>query len=220
VRLSYATIRYPSHGFTLIELLVVAAVAGVLLAGFTAFYLSQQRAVRHHQIEIETSQELRTALEQISRDLRSARKDITYDFNASPPPTPVPVGRPTFVTADTSNVEFTLDANDNGVVDADGTGPNLIGLLEHKGYRWNGSTLEQYDASVNANNWVSLAENVSAFTLTYRDCTQAILAAPVASPNNIKSIDILITVSRPVIGGLPVLRTESESVQLRNVRCP
>jgi type II secretory pathway component PulJ len=195
----------------------VIAVAGVLLAGFTAFYVSQQRAVRHQQIEVETSQALRTALEQISRDLRTARKDITYDFHATPPPTLV--GRPTFVTADTSNMEFTLDANDSGVIEADGTGPNLVGLLEHKGYRLNGSTLEQYDASVNANNWVPLADNVSAFALTYRDCNQATLATPVGTPNSIKSIDVSITVSRPVIGGLPVVRTESESIQLRNVRC-
>jgi prepilin-type N-terminal cleavage/methylation domain-containing protein len=215
---SYATTRYPSHGFTLIELLVVVAVAGVLLAGFTAFYLSQQRAVRHHQIEVETSQELRTALEQISRDLRSARKDVTYDFKATPPPTLV--GRATFVTADTSNVEFTLDADDSGVIEADGTGPNLVGLLEHKGYRLNGSTLEQYDGSVNANNWVPLAENVSALTFTYRKCDDTTFTpANQADRDLIAAIDILITVSRPVIGGLPVVRTESESVQLRNVRC-
>lgn len=185
-------------------------VAGLLLAGFTAFYLSEQRSFRHHQIEVETSQALRTALEQISRDVRSARKDITYDFNASPAPSLV--GRPTFSTADTSTVEFTLDANDDGVVTSNDP-------TEHKGYRRNStsSTIEQYDASTNT--WVTLADYVSAFTLTYRDCSQNALAAPVASPNSIKSIGISITVTRPVVGGVPVTRTETENVQLRNVRC-
>src|ERR1051325_3486429 len=72
-------------GFTLVELLVVIVVAGLLLAGFTTFYVSQQRALRHHQIEIEASQLLRTAIEQITRDVRSARRDITRDWNQHPP---------------------------------------------------------------------------------------------------------------------------------------
>jgi type II secretory pathway component PulJ len=185
-------------------------VAGVLLAGFTAFYLSQQRALRHHQIEIETSQALRTALEQISRDLRSARKDITRDFNAKPPSGGA---QPTFLTADTTNVEFQLDANDDGTITA--ADPS-----EHKGYRLTGSTIEQYQAD--SDSWATLADYVSAFTLTYRGgatCTRTVLPAPVATPNNIQSIDISITVNRPVVGGLPVVRTETESIQLRNVRC-
>jgi Tfp pilus assembly protein PilW len=183
------------------------AVAGILLAGFTAFYLSEQRSFRHHQIEVETSQALRTALEQISRDLRSARKDITRDFNATPPSGGA---QPTFLTANASNVEFQLDANDDGTITASDP-------TEHKGYRLTGSTIEQYDASTNS--WVTLADYVSAFALTYRDCNQAVLPAPVATPNGIKSIDLSMTVSRPVVGGLPVVRTETESIQLRNVRC-
>jgi Tfp pilus assembly protein PilW len=199
---------------------MVMAMAGLLLAGFTTFYLSEQRGFRHHQIEVETSQELRTALEQISRDLRSARKDITYDFNyyEQNPPPPAPTPRPscdpvppTFLTADTTDVEFQLDADNNCLVTANDP-------TEHKGYRLTGTTIEQYDASTNT--WVALADYVQSFTLTYRDCTQTVLAAPVAAPNSIKSIDIAITVSRPIVGGLPVNRTETESVQLRNVRCP
>jgi prepilin-type N-terminal cleavage/methylation domain-containing protein len=209
VQHSYAISRLRNRGFTLVELLVVMIVAGLLLAGFTAFYLSEQRAFRHHQIEVETSQALRTALEQISRDLRSARKDISYDFFVTPPPSLV--GRPTFITADVSEVRFELDANDDGAVTANDP-------AEHRGYRLSGSTIEQYDASTNT--WVTLADFVSALTLTYWDCTHAALTAPVATPNSIKSIDISITVSRPMVGGLPVVRTETESVQLRNVRCP
>jgi prepilin-type N-terminal cleavage/methylation domain-containing protein len=208
VRHSFATTKCPSYGFTLIELLVVMAVAGLLLAGFTTFYLSEQRNFRHHQIEVETSQALRTALEQISRDLRSARKDITRDFYASPPSGGA---QPTFIIADTSEVEFQLDANDDGAITA--TDP-----AEHKRYRLSGSTIEQRD--VTTNTWVILADYVSNFTLNYWDCNHVALPAPVATPDSIKSVDIAITVSRPVIGGLPVNRTETETIQLRNVRCP
>jgi prepilin-type N-terminal cleavage/methylation domain-containing protein len=206
---SFATTKYPSYGFTLIELLVVMAVAGLLLAGFTTFYLSEQRSFRHHQIEVETSQELRTALEQISRDLRSARKDISYDFYAASltPPQPPGGAQPTFPIANVDEVEFQLDANDDGTI-------NNTDPAEHKRYRLSGSTIEQRD--VGTNTWVTLANYVSAFTLTYWDCNHA---TP-ATPNDIKSIDVFITVSRPLIGGLPVTRTETESIQLRNVRCP
>src|SRR5438093_11603174 len=96
----------PESGFTLVELLVVAVIAGVLLVGFTAFYVSEQSAVRHDQIEIETSQALRTALEQMSRDIRSARKDLTYDFLTN-----TGGASSSFVTANATAIEFTLDAN-------------------------------------------------------------------------------------------------------------
>ena len=182
-------------GFTLIELLVVMAVAGLLLAGFTTFYLSGQRATRRHQLEIEASQALRTALEQISRDLRSARRD----------PVNFPNNQPSFVTATPSTVEFQLDYDDNGA--ALSTDPN-----EHKGYRLNGTTIEQLDTSTNT--WVSLANNVSALTFGYYDCsgvTTAVLAS-------IATVDVTITVT-PAIIGSSSSRTETERVRLRNVRC-
>jgi Tfp pilus assembly protein PilW len=100
--------------------MVAMVISGVLLAGFTAFYLSEQRGVRHHQIEIETSHALRTALEQMSRELRSARKDITRDFLAGSGG-----ASPTFLTWNATQVEFELDANDDG---------DKTDAGEHKGF--------------------------------------------------------------------------------------
>jgi hypothetical protein len=194
-------------------------VAGLLLAGFTAFYLSEQRAFRHHQIEIETSQALRTALEQISRDVRSARKDLSYDFRTNPPL--VPGVNPRFLTADSSNIEFELDANDDAAITS--TDP-----AEHKGYRRNAGTsqIEQLNPT-GAGTWDPLADNVSGLTFTYWGCPAisggalVSLAAPVtgANLNTIVQVDVSITMNRPVIGGT-IVRTESESLRLRNVRCP
>lgn len=210
------------QGFTLIELLVTVVMAAVLLAAFTGFYVSEQRAMRHHQIEVETSQALRTALEQMARDLRSARKDLTRD--PKQPVTYPGAGAAFFPNPDVRYVEFQLDADDSGAIAADGAAP---ASNEHKGFRLqNASTnLEQYDAD--SSTWNVLADNVvgsdlatPGLTFTYYDCNQATLATPVASPDLIASVGITLTMSRPVIGGLPITRTETETVRLRNKVCP
>ncbi|MGH9894849.1 MAG: PilW family protein [bacterium] len=234
MRNSYAPTRYPllplpDRGFTLIELLVAMVVGMLLLSAFTVFYLSEQRAVRHHQIEVETSQELRTALEQISRDLRSARKDLTRDFLAS-----TGGAQPTFRQAERSWVEFELDANDNGTIDLDldPNDDNVLDLLpEYKGFRLpiGGTTVEQlqYVTDSNSYEWIQLADSVQALTFNYWICGATPAAALIERPSvtlpaeltDIVQVDIAITMDRPVIAGLPVSRTENVSVKLRNVRC-
>ena len=199
MRLSFDTTKSPDCGFTLVELLVAMVVAGLLLAGFTGFYLSEQRSLRHHQIEIEVSQALRTALEQISRDLRSARRDVTRDFLAG-----TGGANPTFITWTASQVEFELDEDDDG--DKTDTG-------EHKGFRLNGSTVEEYDDS--SNTWAVLADFANALTFTYFACD----GTTPATGDAIASIKISLTMQRSAVGGLPTSRTETEQVQLRNVRC-
>src|ERR1043166_8119565 len=94
-----------NRAFTLVELLVVIVVAAVMMAGFTGFYLSEQRAMKHHQIEVEPSQALRTAMDQMSRDRRAARMYLSGSAS------------PIIKQASPTLVEFTLDANDNGAAD-------------------------------------------------------------------------------------------------------
>ncbi|MBI2962346.1 MAG: prepilin-type N-terminal cleavage/methylation domain-containing protein [Deltaproteobacteria bacterium] len=197
---SFDTTKSPDRGFTLVELLVVMLIAGVLLAGFTAFYLSQQRALRHHQIEVDLSQALRTALEQMSRELRSARKDVTRDFVAN-----TGGAQPTFLAWTATEVQFELDANDDG---------DKTDAGEHRGFRLNGSSVEQYDDTTNT--WVALAGFANGLTLTYLACdgTTATGADAIATVG----ISLTMQQSQPV-GGLPVSRTETEQVRLRNVRC-
>jgi prepilin-type N-terminal cleavage/methylation domain-containing protein len=200
----------PDSGFTLVELLVVAVIAGILLAGFTGFYVSEQRAVRHDQIEIETSQALRTALEQMSRDIRAARKDLTYDYL-----TGTGGASPTFITWTATAIEFTLDADSSGTI-------NSADPLERRGFSLDTSTgiLSELDAV--SGQYFTLAENIdisgspcNGTMFTYHDKNGG---DPATTGLPIKSVDICITAKRPVIGGLPVVRTETASVQLRNVR--
>lgn len=199
MRASSHITKSPDRGFTIIEVLVAVLISGVILAGFTGFYLASQRANRHQQIEIESSQALRTALEQMSRDLRAAGVNMTSATFANFP----------FVSADTTQVEFELDA------DSDGAVSNTIS--EHKGFRLTGTTLESYDGTT----WNAFADNISSLQFTYRDCTGTTIPTPVstAGGTNIASIDISLTVTRPIVGGLPVSRTETDSIRLRNKRC-
>ena len=203
-------IPHPDSGFTLVELLVVIVVAAVLLAGFTGFYLSEQRAVRHDQIEIETSQALRTALDQMSRDIRSARQDLIYDYL-----TGTGGASPTLITATATAIEFTLDANNSGTI-------NSADPLEHRGFSLNTSTgvLSALDAT--SGQYFAVADNIdvsgspcNGTMFAYRDKNGG---DPASTGLPTKSVDICITAKRPVIGGLPVVRTETASVQLRNVR--
>jgi prepilin-type N-terminal cleavage/methylation domain-containing protein len=207
---SYNFRRRAESAFTLVELLVVVVVGAVLLAGFTGFYVSEQRATRHQQIEIETSQALRTALEQMSRDIRAARKDMTYDFLTN-----TGGASPTFSTATATAVDFTLDADDSGTI-------STADANEHKGFSYDAGTgvLSSLDAPTGQ--YFPLAENIdisgspcNGTMFTYLDKNGG---NPSSTGLPIKSIDICITARRPVVGGLPVVRTERASIQLRNVR--
>jgi prepilin-type N-terminal cleavage/methylation domain-containing protein len=201
---------HPDNGFTLVELLAVILLAALLLAAFTAFYLSEQRSLRHHQIEVETSQNLRVALDQMVRDIRVAGLNVSKATIASFP----------FVTADATVIRFKLDADGDGTVTSSSAD-------ENKGYQIAGTTIEKYDAAAGSFSGNVLADYIDltgapcgGTMFTYRDCNGNALAAPVASPGiNIASVDVCVTAVRPVIGGIPVKRTETESIRLRNVCC-
>jgi len=193
-------------GFTLPELLVVTLIGAVLLAGFAGFYLSEQRAFRHHQIEVETSQALRMALEQMSRDLRVAGRDLTQAAALLP----------AITYADATRVDYRLDANDDG--DALDAGETREFLLCNGAVSvCNGNGLSCADPNCGI-----LADFVSSLTLSYRDCNgNALTAFPLNATDrgNVTSIDVSLSVQRPIVGGMPVLRSEVESVRIRNKVC-
>jgi prepilin-type N-terminal cleavage/methylation domain-containing protein len=200
-----------SRGFSLVELLTVMLVGALLLTAFAGFYRSEQRAFRHHQIEIETSQELRTALDQMSRDLRDAGRNLT---GAAPA-----VG---IVTANSTatRVDFDLDENDNGTITDSG---------ERKQYCYNSAARQllvcepygQATCSLANANCRLLAANISSASFAYG--TAVSCPAPEPTPGTVSRIprvDISLTANRQnPVAGLGVNRTEVETVRIRNA-CP
>ncbi len=189
----------------MIEALVVLIVGGALLATFTGFYLSQQRTFRRQQIEVETSQSLRVAIDQIVRDLRVAGRN----------PTAVTLTPAIGLTyANTDEVRFTIDANGDGLITP--TDPN-----ESKGFRRSGTTTEAFLADSLAQ-WQTLSEWLSPTGTIFRyfraDGTEVtVLPASTADLASIRRIDATLTATRANPGGLTIQRTESGSVRLRNL---
>jgi prepilin-type N-terminal cleavage/methylation domain-containing protein len=206
-----ASNRRPERGFTLIELLVVIVVGALLLAGFTTFYLSQQRNYRHHQVEIQLAHGLRSGLEQMVRDIRSARRDMIH----------FPNNVPTILQATATTIEFELDAAGTDS-DSDDGAVTAANPKEHKGFRLTGTTLERYDASTAT--WTSFANNITALTFAYLDCNGNSLATPLSSSDRAAAavVDVSITASTAgaLVGGIASSLTENERVRLRNKQCP
>ena len=185
----------------MIELLIVTAVSVVLLAGFTSFYLSEQRTFRHHQLEIETSQELRTALDQMSRDIRLAGRNfgaLLYPFTFTG-----------FTFANATRVDLRFDTNDD---------QDYSDAGETREYRTNSGNLESCDPG--NLNCEMLARNAT-LALTYVDCdgNPTVPNADTTELAKVARVDISLTATRTKVGGLPVSRSEADSVQVRN-SCP
>jgi Tfp pilus assembly protein PilW len=174
-----------------------------LLSAFTTFFVTQQRSFQRHRVEIASSQSLRNALEQISRELRSAGFDPTSGAAAG------------VTLADTAEVDFTLDANMNGVID--GADPS-----ETRKFRRNGTTIESYQSGT-LGSWLPLADFAASSGVVFRyfrcDETEiTTLPASTADRALLARIDVSLTMTG--VGGVGLSRTETESVRLRNQVCP
>ncbi len=193
------------RGFSVVELLISITVSMVLFAAFGGFYLSQQHSFAQGWIDIDTSETLRTALDQMVRDLRSAGFD------------PTGAGSCGFLVADANRVEFLIDADPLVNAGCDATSPS-----EHRGFWKDGTTIKGYVGGVDT--WEPLAENVSTISPLfsyYRDDGVGGLTPVTALPASpadralIKRVDVTVPMSRNApLGRLQ--RTEATSAMVRN----
>src|SRR5574341_1873842 len=64
------TIHKNRSGFTLIEVLIVAAMLGIVMGAIYSLYVTHQRTAYTQEEEVDVQQNLRIAMDSISRDIR------------------------------------------------------------------------------------------------------------------------------------------------------
>ena len=188
------------NGFTLVELLVAITIMGVVMSGiFSAFY-SQQKSYAVQEGVAGMQQNLRAGIYYVERELRMVGYDPTYSGlfglkdNGSD-------GRIT----DANNIYFTVDRNEDGVVD--NTDEEQIAFrLDANG------NLQKYGAV--AGLWLTVAENIDSLDFVYIDRDGAITA----TLSEVRSIEISLQARTSLIGpGYLRQKTLTTEVKCRNL---
>jgi hypothetical protein len=199
-------------GLSLIELLVAVGVSMMFFAGFSAFYLSEQRSFAQGWSETDASGNLRTALEQIVRELRVAGLN----------PTKSSVGNCGLTLANADRVEFLIDADDADPFTAPGC--DQTNINEKRGFRRSDDEIQAWVGGVAG--WETLADRVAAggslFTYYRSDggtgfipFTAADLPLTSANLALVRRVDVRVPVEhRGPLGTFT--RTEVASAILRN----
>jgi len=162
-------------GFTLIELMVSIAIGLVVLASVATTFTSQTRAYSAQEQINQMEQNLRGALDIMTREIKMAG----YRPNG---------GTVTGVVSySSSSLTIQADIDGNGTLLASGTGSDTAN--EQIAYVYD-SVNKKITRQVGSGTAATLAENISAFTFTYYQSSGATLAT---SASNIRRIKIALT---------------------------
>lgn len=233
----------PAAGLSIVELMVGIAISLFILAGATLVLTSQLDNNRRLLLEAQLQQDLRTAADMISRDVRRAGywgraycnvwpavEDLANCPGANPYNTMTPADAPGLVDTTELVYDRSTDAEgggdinrDDGVVDAIVTRPR-----ERVGFRWNADN-GTIDYLVGNRNWQALTDpavlRVTQFTMTIN--TQA-LPVPCAAadcqakgplcdgPVTVRSRDVSFVIVAEAVHDAGVRRSLRENVRLRN----
>lgn len=190
-------------GFTLIELMMVIVVSTVIMALVWTTTTMQERSYITQEQVVEIQQNLRAAINILSRDIRMAGFDPiesgNFDFvnnftfeNAS-----ASVQRT--VNTDATQMAFTVDYNENGTldratIDANGDGVVDMGDQEQVAYRLNSNALERYSSLSGVVPWQDIASNIEAIEFNYILADGTTTTDPVATSDlpNIRTVQLSI----------------------------
>jgi len=240
--------RLPSRrvaGLSIVELMVGITISLFILAGATLVLTTQLDNNRRLLLEAQVQQDLRTAADMISRDVRRAGywgraycniwpavQDLTNcpgpnPYNTlAPADAPAPDGTGTLVYDRSTDAEGGADFNsDDGLIDA------VAGRArERVGFRWNeaAGTIEYM---VGNNNWQALTDpavlRVTQFSMTLDTralplpCAAAGCQAQGGGPQcggqvTVRSRDLTFTIVARAVHDAAVQRSLRENVRLRN----
>jgi type II secretion system protein J len=193
-------------GYTLIEIMLVMAVFSIVLGGIYTVFASVNRSCTNNEVSVEVMQHMRTGIEFMEQDIRMAgldrfgSADAGFEWVSSTYPTQ-------------TGLRFTADRNDDGMInDAD---------FERITYRYDAGNqrLEQclYEGTV-AEDWDTVAENVTNFQFSYFDEDDLPIAAPVSNADTprIRTVEVSMTIQQPAGRFAPVNRTLTKRILCRN----
>jgi len=165
-------------GFTLIELMVSIAIGLMVLASVATTFTSQTRAYSAQEQVNQMEQNLRGALDIMSREIKMAG----YRPNG---------GTVTGVVSFSSTaLTIQADINGNGTVLSSGMGSDTA--YEQIAYAYD-STNKKITRQVGSGTAETLAENISAFSFLYYQAQSGATAATASAASDIRQIKISMT---------------------------
>ena len=198
---------HTKKGFTAIELLVSLAILAISMTSIYSLYMSFIRMQTSEGVKIKVQQSARASLDMMVRDIRMAGLDpaITHNFGFVAP-------------LESHRILFTADRDMDGEMDdsnqADGIEESD---LEQMAYEYNGTdkiemVLYKTNGTVEDLR-ATLVENVSGLTFTYLDAN----AAVTTNPDDVRSVEISMTVQKPAGRNGMISRTLVKRVKCRNL---
>jgi type IV pilus assembly protein PilW len=164
----------PQHqqGFTLIEVLVAMVCSSLMIAALYQVFHSQQRSFMKQDDVTEMQQNLRAGLYLMTKDILSAGFDPNKTANAGFVTDFDPAIFDTDIdyTLDTNIIAFTMDADGDGIIQANDN--------EQIAYRLQDNNLERFSVSRNA--WEPIANNIDALNFVYLDSDGNVTINPTA----------------------------------------
>lgn len=179
------------QGFTLMELIVGMALLSGITASLFYGYAVQSWTANRENANAMASNQIRTAMERVVRELQSAGFDPTSS------------GAFGFIQADAATVRFTTDANRDGVLQTT--------REENHGFSLSGGTLRTW---LSGTSWTTLATGVQSLAFTYLDASGQTTTSLSAIREVVVTAGILAQGRSP---GMPAsLRTLTGIAYLRN----
>jgi len=180
-------------GFTLIELLAGILITGVLLAALYYVFTSQQQAFSAQEQVAEMNQNIRAALDLMTREIRLAGyKNSTSTFNG-------------IQTASSNTIRVLADLNQNG---------DTSGANEDITYTYDAGTMQIWRNDVS----LPIADNITNLSFSYTLVDGSVTTTP-SNPANIRKVTITITArtTHPDHAGLYRTITLTTDVTPRNL---
>jgi prepilin-type N-terminal cleavage/methylation domain-containing protein len=197
---------HKKNGFTAIELMISLAILAISLTSIYSLYMSFIRTHTSEGVKVRVQQNVRSSLDMMVRDIRIAGLDpeITDDFGIIAPLNP-------------QRIQFTADRDMDGQMDEPNQADGIeVSDLEQMAYEYNGTdTIEMvlFKSDGTEEMRATLVDNVSDLTFTYLDANDATTSIA----NDVRSVEINMTIQRPAGRGGVVSRTLIKRVKCRNL---